>query len=499
MESASGPKGESKSKRKVVINVPNPFTDMYGRSPTFLIDGDDSLGTTFGCILSTIVIIFMTVITVFYVRRFVLKGESSVSQTQIAEETFGALDLVSSNFFLSIVYQDGRGKTLDYREVEDMLVSVELYEATITQPTVTGDRPTITRTQLMIQPCNEIVTEGNYVGKKEPIGKDARCINFDGEREIKGTSGDSEYKFIEVNINPCPNGSDDCITKGLNAGDTFDTSPKYREVFTALNDLTLTFSFLDASADPDNFDSPISYNINSDYKMRLNMIQTKALDLHFGTFEMVTKYGIFYPTSTSKSSITLQNAFYDSKNRQPGADTDTFTLPSGEERVRNAPYGVIVCQVSNRVVTVEREYETFIDALGNIGGFAETIAYIVAILLIFHTDIRYEQKILNDGLLREKKSEDDADKKEEQSKNPLEKTVTYNALNTEGQPITYEKKYKVTPFELTPDRKTRRGGDTPTASCSYSSIASAVQERPTGRTNTKRTFPPSKMSWISGV
>lgn len=446
MEKASTPSGGNQKKgKKAVINIPNPFTDLYGHSPTFLIDGDDSLGTTFGCILSTIVIIFMTLITVFYVRRFVLKAESNVSQTQIAEETFGSLDLVASKFFLSIVYQNSKGKTLGYKKVEDLLVSVELYEVIITQGETDDDQPSVERTELKLQPCDEIIDDASYVGKKEPIGNNARCVDFDGEREISGTSGDSQFKYIEVIINPCPSNNENCISNGLNAGDQFQTSAKYRQVFESLNDLTLTFSFLDASSDPDNYTDPISYNINSDYKMRLNMIQTKTLDLHFGTFEILTKYGVFYPFESTVSSINLQNAFYDSKNRQPGALTDTFKGPAGVDRVRTAPYGVIVCQVSNRVITVEREYETFIDALGNIGGFAETVAYIVAILLIFHTDIRYEQRILNDGLLRERRSSKEQIEEQEKLNNssPFQKRVTYTAVDQQGKPVVYEKKYKV--------------------------------------------------------
>lgn len=133
--------------------------------------------------------------------------------------------------------------------------------------------------------------------------------------------------------------------------------------------------------------------------------------------------------------------FFDSTHRLPGVKATDFQGPNGKE-TRNAPYGVIVIQASNIRVSVEREYETLIDAFGNIGGAAEAITFIVAILLIFHTDIRYEQRILNDGLLREKRERDlrrDAKAKRE---DPYTKTVTITEYDQFGMPKKLKKNTK---------------------------------------------------------
>lgn len=435
--------GKSNEKKSKFSGFSFPLLDLYGRSPTFLIEGEDSHGTRFGCLLSLVVIVIMTGISGFYIWRFFVRGESSVAETQIAEEEFGALNLTSSKFFMSIVYKNEKGKTLTYKRVEDTLIGVEIYEVLNEGSTGEDVKPNITRTKLKLGTCSDLVQSGNYVGKKDPLGTTARCVSFEGDREIKGTAGDPEFKYLEIVINPCPAAAAACISSNLKPADTYTSSADYRSVFKQLNGLTLTFSFLDAAGDPDNFESPISYNINSDHKIRLNMQQTKYLDLHFGLYEMVTKYGVYYPYQQLEESITLQNAFYDSTHRKPGAEIFEFKSPEGE-KTRTAPYGVIVVQASNRRITVEREYETLIDAFGNIGGAAEAITFIVAILLIFHTDIRYEQRILNEGLLREKKRKDE--KKQEakpERQDPYLKTVTYTQFDENGIPIEVKKQYKV--------------------------------------------------------
>lgn len=63
--------------------------------------------------------------------------------------------------------------------------------------------------------------------------------------------------------------------------------------------------------------------------------------------------------------------------------------------------------------SVEIEYETLVDAFGNIGGVAEALVFILVFFVFFHSDIRYEQRLLNEGLLEQRKEEARAQRKKE--------------------------------------------------------------------------------------
>jgi hypothetical protein len=57
------------------------------------------------------------------------------------------------------------------------------------------------------------------------------------------------------------------------------------------------------------------------------------------------------------------------------------------------------------VNSIEIEYETLIDAFGNIGGVSEALVFLLVFIVFFHSDVRYEQRLLNEGLLEQRKEE----------------------------------------------------------------------------------------------
>jgi hypothetical protein len=448
---------ERKKKKKTSEASRLPMFDLYGQSPSFLIYGEDSHGTTFGCILSVFVVITMMVVSFLYIRQFILKLETTVTETLTAGSTYPEISLADTGFFFSFLWRGKDGYLHDYNDIEDEFLRITPYHVIVKGTDQKKGEVEIERTTMQLKGCNEIYDEtqvSEYDGEDGDdgevlvLGADARCLFFERERKIEGKYGDPVLKYMEIVIEPCREDYDTCLTRGLKEGDTYQNSPKLREAFHELRNLDVMFSFLDASSDADNFDNPLKLNINSDHTFKIDMFSEKEVHFYIGNYEVDTKYGLFYRTSRSPTdaSVNLKKVWKDQTHREPTSlDIETFSA-NGEEVNKPAPYITIKIFSSNINTKVEREYETIIDAFGNIGGFAESIAFLVAILLYCHGDVRYEQRILNDGLLREKREEEEREKQELEKSGLLKqstKTVQFNQHNEDGSLKTVTKVYKV--------------------------------------------------------
>lgn len=93
------------------------------------------------------------------------------------------------------------------------------------------------------------------------------------------------------------------MTKDLEETDTIHDDQDYYDAFHELQELNLVVQFLDASSDPDDFEKPIKYNINSDSIVKINMETKKEINFHMSTYEVITKSGFFYPFAKTETSI----------------------------------------------------------------------------------------------------------------------------------------------------------------------------------------------------
>ena len=104
----------------------------------------------------------------------------------------------------------------------------------------------------------------------------------------------------------------------------------------------------------------------------------------------------------------MADSFQDSTHRKPGYEYSfTYDKDDGPELIRD-PYATIRVQAGAHINTVEIEYETLVDAFGNIGGVSEALVFIMVLFVFYHSDIRYEQKLLNEGLLEMRREEEHA-------------------------------------------------------------------------------------------
>ena len=377
---------------------------MFGQNPAFKIYGEDSHGTRFGCVLSIIVVGILTAMTIFYMLRWLNRWEVNVSEVKVVGQTYDYVNIgAGTDFFMSFVYRGDGGQLRSFGNIEDKFISINVFEVVVDNSDNEEAALEYTREKVELGSCNEVLNNTSiYRGNSDSYSKNARCLTFEGETQLKGKIGDSQYQYLEILVEPCPVDNPECKTANFLTTDSWNEQ-RYQAAFLALRELKLQFNFLDASVNGVDVDSPLSYNVNSDHFFMIDFNSEASHQFFFGNYTVNTKHGIFYPTTSTRSSVAMMKSIQTATHRQIGAKVEEFKGPGGVEIETTAPYIVINMLASNTYIEVERTYETLLDAFGNIGGVAEAIMFIVLLFIFFHTEIRYEQRILNDGLLRERR------------------------------------------------------------------------------------------------
>lgn len=147
----------------------------------------------------------------------------------------------------------------------------------------------------------------------------------------------------------------------------------------------------------DNFEKPITQNINSDYKFYIDLFQEKFVDIYLMPFTVESQFGLFWDTTTTISSITLSDVLQDSTNRDPGTKT---LSKEGQDSERSANYLNLNILGSNKQRTTSRQYTKLIDVFSDVGGLAEIISFFIALFYSWYNSLRMEVYLLNKGVLQ---------------------------------------------------------------------------------------------------
>ena len=251
-----------------------------------------------------------------------------------------------------------------------------------------------------IKDCRDAEINGaKYQGEKFiALNDDASCIKFDQNAEIEGAPGSSVYKFIEVIVRACDETNDDCKTKGINAGDTIASNPKLYAAYNRIRVVTLQFNFVEAGARMDDHDDPMKLNINSNHELRMDVFQEKYRTFFFQQFTVEDVTGWFSDEIINKTSIAFDKVITETTTRDPGNSDIEFQGPDGPVE-RSANYMTMRLQASNTHLKITRTYTKLIDVFADVGGVAEILTFIIAILYSWHNNVRMEQALINKGII----------------------------------------------------------------------------------------------------
>lgn len=69
------------------------------------------------------------------------------------------------------------------------------------------------------------------------------------------------------------------------------------------------------------------------------------------------------------------------------------------------PFGIIIFDLSNTIMSIERVYPTFVDMVSDFGGVVEVIFFLAGCTMALHHSVVMDQVLLNDAILYKDKEE----------------------------------------------------------------------------------------------
>ena len=349
------------------------------------------------------------------------------------------------------MFREGERLT-NFSKVDKELIDIKAFLVTVTNGDTEGSTQGLTRVELNLQNCDLTgIDKSLYRGNPDTLGPNAKCVDLKETRTLEGHQGSSKWSYIQIEVQPCDK-EPSCITKLLSENDYYHGGTNfltYRTAFHRMKKLELVLSYSDSTVNAENFDNPIAKVINSQTRIRLDIQKRKFYDFFMGSLTVTTKYGVVYPFQRVTSSYYMADNYHDSTHRQPGYSTLTLVSDDKDKEQKPDPYSIIRIQASAHINQVEIAYPTLVDAFGNIGGVSEALVFIMVLFVFFHSDIRYEQRLLNEGLLEMRKEEARAQaasrnkQKIAKSLNDKVKSVQVTDTLNDGTKYTYSKTYIV--------------------------------------------------------
>ena len=112
--------------------------------------------------------------------------------------------------------------------------------------------------------------------------------------------------------------------------------------------------------------------------------------------------GWFYDINKEYEGLILERSTTESTSREPWYKAE-YVEPDLTYGLRGTNYMTIRLQASNQRYVITRKYKKLIDVLSDVGGLAEVITFIIAVLYSWHNEIRLNQLLINEGILGHKK------------------------------------------------------------------------------------------------
>lgn len=161
---------------------------------------------------------------------------------------------------------------------------------------------------------------------------------------------------------------------------------------------TVKFNILEAMVNVTNFDTPISYVVNSKFDMSIHQKLEKMRRFMFKDIEMETDTGLYYmEDSRTDSGIAIDSVITGDTERDP-SDSIKIKTNLGEVS-RSQPYISVVFAASNSQTKFSRAYDKIVDVFGNIGGFSDIIAFTMIILYAWYSGLKLRLTLINKSIL----------------------------------------------------------------------------------------------------
>ena len=427
--------GQKKQKKGKCMNF-TPI-DMFGSPVEFNINGDTQYKTVVGCLWTLVMVVLMVGATIYYIYQYLDKSNVSLTSQTLQQTEYPKMNFKEKGLFFVLLFQKGQ-KYYRPSEVEDIIsIDANLFVYTSTSDASTNERtyssggPTVT--QLKFQPCRSLGIEASVNGEAIK-GKTSRAIsdygycanvkNDSAQLYMQGDEDSDTFVYIEVRVFPCdgtfptliastdpgPSGpqgkwvpnpslvsSSKCYLPNQKGGTYSLNNQDIQYTRQFLRDVSMTVSLIDTAIEATNYDKPLIYMLNSNYKYALTSSIEKKVNFIFKTVEVSTDKGPLIENVETDSSYSISEVIFDSKDRDPN-DRVQFYGKDGPA-YQPIPYISFQFLSGNAKQQYTRTYTKILDVVALVGGISQVFTSVIVILYAWYNGIRMEQELINRTIL----------------------------------------------------------------------------------------------------
>jgi len=422
--------------------------DLFGSPVAFNIGGDESYKTVIGCVWSIVMLMSLIVTTGYYSLVFYQKSDFSVTSKIIVQSEFPHINFKENEFMFSIFATKGHqivtpgslSNFLSFRAIQ--------YEvrSTVDSDGVRGGS-NVTAHEIPFDLCSKAKNSGkiddtSIRGKTSlALSSFSICSLAEADQDhhklyLEGNGDSDLYAFVNLIVLPCDKTMDTCFHYYMNTTET-DVKARILKFKSKHSDITLpaslnpdgitstnaaavakefdlwiedlirdyisdtylTFNYVDATVEPENYDMPIHHTMNSNLKTHTSVNTRKNLHVFYRELISETDTGIFFESINQHTSISYDMSYVDIADRDLHHMIEVHVPGASEKQAVSTPYITYYLHSSNNLLVYSRTYMKIIDLFSNVGGCSQIFVFIVIFGYAWYNSIRMEQSLLNLGIL----------------------------------------------------------------------------------------------------
>lgn len=173
-----------------------------------------------------------------------------------------------------------------------------------------------------------------------------------------------------------------------------------------------TFSYTEGAPNPNNFNEPFNFFLKTGARVFGSVLNTKLVNMYWKEVEVQTDKGILYENIEIIKSLSLDSTYIDTLDRGANKKANEVTVKGQPPGPVDQSYIEFNLYSSNNKVIFVRKYTKIVDVFANIGGLVEIFGFVIMFCYAWYNGIRMEQKLLNFGVLNQKKERDNEQKQQ---------------------------------------------------------------------------------------
>lgn len=330
------------------------YLDMFKSPVALLFNSKEKLATKFGSFISSGIIVFL-LIFFFQSDLFHRKMPFTTIQTYY-EKTRPNLQFTNDNMGLAFGIQENSNQFIAF---DPSIYTITVFWSYVNSST--GDM--ILEEEKKLKFCQKSalpIDENTY----EDLKLENSFCMVDGNFSLKGYWDEQSLSNLQIILKLCNNQTSEVICQ----------SPEI--IIEYFTEKYLTIFYINNIIDVYNYDLPIQTAFEVQY-MSLDAHLNKELSIYFSKAEFISDDGIIF--SSQKTIETFQFA---------ETTTDSTTNMTNE-------IAVISLYTYNEVYSVNRRYQKFQEAVANVGGLANSLLLIGALLTYLEKEFIVFTTIMN--------------------------------------------------------------------------------------------------------